>query len=258
MNEKPETDLTMQTKKIIEKGQREIAQGLLEQMYSFPRDENGQIDWYSLLKDDEKETDITTKQEYVKLSGLWRLARLKGIKKTYVNVYQVPQKNIIFSEKCPVCNGTGKEDKEKCRMCEGKKVIFIEGGGDSTVSFQIEFNDGEIFTALGHANSTNCCDEFKKYPVTIAESRAKARACRDALGIQICSVEERNEDEDMQQKLTSVQLEMIKILMGRRGITEEELVSSGSRKVGKIEDLTRIEAQTTIQWLNKQPEKTKK
>jgi len=184
-----------------------------------------EVDWKAELKPEEIIKDPVTGQDYVVLAGLWRLATKKGIKHTRVHAVQVPS------------------DANQ---------------NNATVMFEVEFLDETSFSALGNSNSNNCKDIYKNYVLTMAESRAKARACRDALNIQICSDEERNQDGDAKTPISELQKDLIKVLMGRRGVSEEEILSRGSRKVAKLEDLSKLEAASTIDYLNKMAEKIKK
>jgi len=180
------------------------------------------VDWKSKLLPSEVKKD-SFDNEFVTLAGLWRLVTLKGIKATRSQVITSPSTN----------------------------------NTNATIIFGITFNDGSYFEAVGHANESNCSEEYAKFVVTMAESRAKARACRDALNIQICSDEERSDDIDNGQPITQNQLTAIKVALGRKGLTQEMIMSKASRKVDRFEDLTRGEAVNLIHYLNKQPERPK-
>lgn len=118
--------------------------------------EKKEIVWEDRLNSDE--LIETESGKFVKLNGLVRLAHEKGLRST----------DSTF-------NGTfvNKHDEQ---------VVVMK--------FEVSFKDGTKFSAHGDACSSNTDEGYNQYLIPIAESRAKARALRDALNIRICSVEE--------------------------------------------------------------------
>lgn len=69
------------------------------------------------------------------------------------------------------------------------------GDNDNTAIAIAKVNlDGKIFTGIGDANEKNTGAFVKNHIIRMAETRAKARALRDALNIAECSAEELADD----------------------------------------------------------------
>jgi hypothetical protein len=85
----------------------------------------------------------------------------------------------------------------------------------------------------------------------MAESRAMARSLRWALNISMVSGEELSEIAQENAPITSQQLQLVKLLLGRKKISLEEILNLATRKVEQLEQLTVGEGTKLIQWLNK-------
>lgn len=72
------------------------------------------------------------------------------------------------------------------------------GNGDTTiVSAEVEMEDGRVFAGIGDATPQNVGRNIVPHAIRMAETRAKARALRDALNIGGAALEELGgEDED--------------------------------------------------------------
>lgn len=74
----------------------------------------------------------------------------------------------------------------------------LEQNGHTTiVAAEVELGDGRVFTGIGDANERNVGRNIAVHAIRMAETRAKARALRDALNIGAVSLEELGgEDEE--------------------------------------------------------------
>ncbi len=106
------------------------------------------------------------------------------------------------------------EEKHKIKL-QGKDFVLYEGllnefhskGGDSIttevlcydpfiVKATVTTKEGNVFTGLGDASDDNVNSMIKKHKFRMAETRAKARALRDAYNIGMCSFEELGGEEE--------------------------------------------------------------
>ncbi len=73
----------------------------------------------------------------------------------------------------------------------------LEGNGwVAIVSAAVEMKDGRCFSGLGDASPQSVKQSLIPHIVRMAETRAKARALKDALGISAVSLEELGDDEE--------------------------------------------------------------
>lgn len=191
------------------------------------------VDWQSQLNSNEKGKDGDT--EFVYIKGLRRLAKLKGIKR---------ERHPIMS--CVVLkrHDTGVEYP----LCQ--------------VSYEVEFNDGTIYSDVADAHTYNVDGVFSGFPTAMAATRAEARALRKALGITLVAKEELGAQPDkiaeIKNESTSVQHKVIKNLMKTRGVTNQsEIIKVVCKRddVFDIQDFTYAEAKDAIKHLNGQKTK---
>lgn len=191
-------------------------------------DKNVTQDWQSMLQDNEKGKDGDT--EFVYLKGLRRLAKMKGIKR----------------ERHPIVCMTVLK-----KPTDGTEYPFVQ------VSYEVEFNDGQIFSDVADAHTYNVEGVFSAYPTAMAATRAEARALRKALGIAMVAKEELGANPEqiasLRNERTSAQLKVIKNLMKTRSIHNQMDVikNATTRKdVVDIDEFTFEEAKNAIKWLN--------
>src|SRR5438105_1136962 len=69
--------------------------------------------------------------------------------------------------------------------------------GDTTIcAAEVELEDGRVFTGIGDATPQNVGRNIVPHAIRMAETRAKARALRDAINVGAVAVEELGEVED--------------------------------------------------------------
>jgi hypothetical protein len=196
-------------------------------------EKNVEVDWQSMLLPGEKGKDGDT--EFVYIKGLRRLAKLKGIKREshpFVNVAVLK------------------------RHDTGAEYPFVQA------SYQVEFNDGSVYSDVADAHQYNTDGVFSAYPTALAAVRAEARALRKALGITLVAKEELGANPDkvagLKNEVTSAQLKVIANMMKTKGITNQmdiiKICSTRADVVG-IEELTFSEAKAALKWLNEYKEK---
>jgi len=190
---------------------------------------NKNTDWQAQLRGDEVGKDGST--EFVYLKGLQRLAKLKGIK----------------SERYPFINVTVLK-----RPDSGAEYPFVQA------SYEVEFDDGTVFSDVADAHTFNVQGVFSAYPSAMAANRAQARALRKALGISMVAKEELGADNDsiasMKNEITPAQIRVIKNLQKTRKVPNAmDLIKECSSRddVFEIKDLSFLEAKAAIKWLNK-------
>ncbi len=96
-------------------------------------------------------------QEFVTYEGLLGEAHAKGLKAVRTHVVQLPD---------------------------------ASNGQTAVVTAEVELEGGKIFTGIGDANPQNVNSMIAKHLLRMAETRAKARAFRDAVNIGMTSVVE--------------------------------------------------------------------
>lgn len=160
------------------------------------------------------------------------------------------------------------------------KFNFITKADTGTVGimqaiYELEFEDGSIWTGSADCNQNNTNSKFMAFPTAVAESRAEARALRKALGIGIISSEEvgfadGGAIESIQassgKRIDSQVVKAIEKLCESRSIPtaqllEEVLTNDRNSAVFELSELTVDEGQKAMSWLNDQkvsaPAKTK-
>ena len=68
-------------------------------------------------------------------------------------------------------------------------------GTEALFKARVTMTDGSVFESIGDANPNNVAPLVAKHKVRMAETRAKARALRDACNVDMCTVEELGGDE---------------------------------------------------------------
>lgn len=71
-----------------------------------------------------------------------------------------------------------------------------ENGETTIVVAEVELEDGRVFSGIGDATPTNVGRNIAPHAIRMAETRAKARALRDALNIGAVALEELGEEEE--------------------------------------------------------------
>lgn len=184
------------------------------------------VDWESQLNDDE----VVTKKEkgkeirVVLLAGLRRLARIAGLS---------------WSD------------------CE----IINPGPGMVQCIYRVRI-DKVDWVGAADCNINNTDKFFINYPTAIAESRAEARCLRKALNINILSSEEIGFNDSsfevsLDKKADSQLIKAIETLCKSKKIeiatVLESIIGDQERSMTvQLEDITVAEAQSAMQWLNKQ------
>ncbi len=139
----------------------------------------------------------------------------------------------------------------------GTEITLIQAptpdnNNTAIVHAAIKDADGCIWSALGDASDQNCCDpELIPHKIRLAETRAKGRALRDMLGIDMVMVEELSPPATPLRGITSDQSARITQLMQSRNISKEKARDLLSRVVGKesLQDVTAEEADVFIMAL---------
>jgi hypothetical protein len=125
----------------------------------------------------------------------------------------------------------------------------------------------KVFKAVGSSWVGNTDDTYAVFPEAIAETRAEGRALRRALRLGVvCSDEltSKNTAEIVRQRsekatdgnwdetdiITDTQINGIKIMCDRLGISENKFVNSGSKTYNSINDISRKTAASMIKRLN--------
>lgn len=186
------------------------------------------VSWQDQLQDDEIGRDGDT--EFVYLKGLQRLAKLKGIVK----------------ESYPFINVTVMKHHQT-----GFDYPYVQA------SYEVEFEDGTVFSDIADAHTYNLQGVFSAYATAMAGNRAQARALRKALGISMVAKEELGADKEtmasVRNESTPAQHKVIKNLMKTRSVanTMDVIKNCSSRDdVFDVKELTFSEAKAAIKWLN--------
>lgn len=125
------------------------------------------------------------------------------------------------------------------------------------VEYHLQTSRGQIvYGAAADCRSSTADANFAKYTTALAETRAKARALRDILGLSICSVEEISDSESIMDKTLDDPIEegqkMViekKIIIGR-GKTLSDISIVIGRTIKVLEELSKGEAAKVINELN--------
>lgn len=101
-------------------------------------------------------------RDYILYGGLLKLAQSRGLKRVDVEVIQVPNQ---------------------------------DNGMLAVARAQVETDDG-VFSDVGDASPASVANTIQPHLLRMASTRAKARAMRDAVGVDMVAVEEMVEPED--------------------------------------------------------------
>lgn len=147
------------------------------------------INWESLLTEDDyhKSDD----QQYIRLSGLEKLAKLRGV----VDI--------------------------KTQIVE---TVIVKDSGLVQVKATYVFRDGDSASGLADASTRNSGDDkYAKYLTALAQSRAKARALRNAFFIKQCSLEQVDsvESKFASSEASQQQIKFIDKLCEEKGIDKQ-------------------------------------
>lgn len=177
---------------------------------------------YDYLKDlTEEELKTKDGKEFVYLRGLERLARARGVTSKAVKVHTSPTVDNPIA----------------------------------VVSVEYTFKDGATWSSVADCTVKSAKEGFGKYLTAMAESRAKARALRDAFGISLCSVEEigtpsAQEPDEEVPPISDPQKHLIGTLLKNKNKTLEDCRSLLElSKLNSVDDLNKAQAGTLIRKL---------
>lgn len=121
---------------------------------------------------------------------------------------------------------------------------------------------------LADCRASSCAEGFEMYNVALAETRAKARALRDALGVEVCSKEElasnrnggsrytRNPNNPESEPIEPTQIMLIeKKFMGQMNVSLEDIEKLLGKKVATLKMLSKDEGAEIIRAFNKPKKK---
>jgi len=143
----------------------------------------------------------------------------------------------------------------------------IRTPSDSMVQaiYRVTFTDGTTWVGTADCNAKNTKGRYLHYPTAVAESRAEARCLRKALGIRMLSAEELGLREGFGSieaspsgKADSQMIAAITKLCETRGVVAaavlEEVIEDQERasSIFELSELTTLEAQRALAWLNEQ------
>jgi hypothetical protein len=127
----------------------------------------------------------------------------------------------------------------------------------ATVKTSFFFPDADVsYSGTADCRDNNAQGEFKQYPTAMAETRAAARTLRNALGLDVCSLEEVADadsiiDRTMDDPVEEQQKMLIqKKILGEAGKTMDYLSEILGKPVTVIEELTKGEAAKIIGTFN--------
>ncbi len=126
------------------------------------------------------------------------------------------------------------------------------GGLIIVVATAVDKNGNE-WSALGDADSVNVGAKVAKHKCRVAETRAKGRALRDMLGIDMLLIDEvedpyaKNED-----LITDAQVNKIAVLMKQKKVSKDWMREQMTALTGKVKsaELTKSEASLMIKTLD--------
>lgn len=198
----------------------------MKDLFATKWEEELQADETAIRKEGGKEIKV------VLLAGLQRLARMAGITRQDC-VIQTPAPTMV-------------------------QAIF-------SASFELSTGKFTTFVGTADCNASNTSGKFLYYPTAVAESRAEARCLRKALGIRMLSSEEIGFQEGVASieaaptgKADSAVIVAIEKLCETRNIDPvrvlEEVIEDAARSssIFQLSELTVIEAQRALAWLNEQ------
>lgn len=174
---------------------------------------NADYDYTADLEEGDVKTDKG--KDFVYLRGLEKLARARGVREKQVKVHCTPTADNMIA----------------------------------VVSVSYVFSDGARWESVADCTAKSAKEGFAKYLTAMAESRAKARALRDAFGISLCSVEEiavaqqEVDEEEKSPPITDVQKHTINSFMKDKNKTMDDVRKLLELpKLDKLEDLDRVQA----------------
>ena len=192
-----------------------------------------EIDWAAMVR--KEDTVQIHGDDFIKLSGLRRLARLRGYISSTSRVVQAAE---------------------------------YDNSRNVTVEHTIIWKDGTVDCHAADASWRTINDGFKNFPTAMACNRAEARCIRASLGIEMCSHEEigpESGDEDLSGPSSDQQKAAINMMLKRNAIdpavSVEIFGSDLAVKIGETFDLSKITHQEGIALmgaLNKFKPKKKK
>lgn len=141
-------------------------------------------------------------KDFMTYNGLIALAKEKGMKSLNVHIVQYP-------------NASNYDTAIAQATVVGYEVVDGE-------KMEVEF------TEIGDANASNCNKGVARHYIRMAATRAKGRALRDFLGIDMVMSEELCDDpyesnDPTKKRCTQPQMEKVSELMTKGGITKEEM-----------------------------------
>lgn len=136
-------------------------------------------------------------KEYILYGGLLLLAHDRGFKSIQVKLLQAPSE----------ANG-------HTAICEA----------------QVVDDKGQVWTEIGDANDKNCSSRVAPHKIRMAATRAKARALRDALGIDL--VVDVELETAQAEPMSPEQARAIRQLMKEKGLTKEDVRKITERLFG--------------------------
>lgn len=172
----------------------------------------------------QEDIQIDGDKKFIYLRGLEKLAKNRGVLSTSSNI-------------TPFTNGDGELIGASC-------------------TYTYVFADGGSFQGSADATKANLKGIVATFPVAVAESRAKARALRNAFFISTCSTEEKGAAlEDFVSaaptKIGAHQEMLIGHLKDKLGITDGDLVKNALGKESPIKNLSMEDGTALIVYLNK-------
>jgi hypothetical protein len=136
--------------------------------------------------------------------------------------------------------------------------VVIEGSAVVQHTFTVLLHDSTQYkevTGIGEVNNLNLTDDnFKPFAVSIADTRAKARALKEILGLtNVCAAEEVMPDSDAGRqfdsgKINATQKNLITTLCERNEINLTKLIGKDGHK--RLDDLTYVQAKGYAKLLN--------
>ena len=130
----------------------------------------------------------------------------------------------------------------------------------AAVTVRLIFKDGTFFEGSADASFKAHKAPFNKHLVATAESKAEARAIRRAFNITQVAKEEMGaeEEEESNGPITDVQIEGIKKIAKRKGLSPDDVLGLIGHTDGDLKRLTRAEGISALKAVNKHKPKKEK
>lgn len=127
---------------------------------------------------------------------------------------------------------------------KGMKTELIQApnksnDGEAIVKAVVVDANGNEWHGIGDANDTNCNKKVAAHKIRMAETRAKGRALRDALGIDL-TMDSELTDPYEKEMITQAQTKIIKKLMDEKGIDKLEVSKLAYQEFG-VKTAARLE-----------------